>query len=153
MQKRKLGESGLQVSAVGLGCVGMSKGYYSTPGDRQEMVALLRSAVDRGVTFFDTAEVYGPFANEELIGEALAPVRDRIVIATKFGFAIAPDGKRLGGTNSRPEHIREVARASLRRLRTHVIDLFYQHRVDPQVPIEEVAGAVKELIHEGAYRC
>src|SRR6266516_4386339 len=152
MQKRKLGEIGLQVLAVGLGCMGMSKGYYSTPGDRQEMVALLRSAVDRGVTFFDTAEVYGPFANEELIGEALAPVRDRIVIATKIGFAIAPDGKRLGGTNSRPEHIREVARASLRRLRTHVIDLFYQHRVDPQVPIEEVAGAVKELIHEGKVR-
>src|SRR5437016_1871435 len=149
MQKRKLGRSNLEVSAIGLGCMGMSKGYYHTPGDYQEMVSLLRAAVDRGVTFFDTAEVYGPFINEELVGESLAPVRSQVVIATKFGFDISPDGKRLGGTNSRPDHLREVAHASLKRLKTDVIDLFYQHRVDPQVPIEEVAGTVKELIREG----
>src|SRR5881396_3040641 len=150
MQKRKLGESGLQVSAVGLGCVGMSKGYYSTPGDRQEMVALLRSAVDRGVTFFDTAEVYGPFTNEELVGEALFPFRGRVVIATKFGFKLDPDGgPKWVGLDSRPQHIKQVAEASLRRLRVDAIDLFYQHRVDPEVPIEDVAGAVKDLIREG----
>jgi len=152
MQKRKLGRSNLEVSAIGLGCMGMSKGYYDTPGDRQEMISVLRGAVDRGVTFFDTAEVYGPFNNEELVGEALAPVRAQVVIATKFGFDISTDGKRLGGTNSRPEHIREVAHASLQRLKTDVIDIFYQHRVDPQVAIEDVAGAVKELIREGKVR-
>ncbi len=152
MQKRKLGQNNLEVSAIGLGCMGMSKGYYHTPGDRQEMVSTLRAAVDRGVTFFDTAEVYGPFNNEELLGESLAQVRTQIVIATKFGFDISPDGKRLVGTNSRPDHIREVARASLKRLKTDVIDLFYQHRVDPQVPIEDVAGTVKELIREGKVR-
>lgn len=151
MQKRKLGRSNLEVSAIGLGCMGMSKGYYHTPGDRKEMVLLLRAAVDRGVTLVDTAEVYGPFINEELVGEALAPVRTQVVLATKFGFDIS-DGKRLGGTNSRPDHIREVANASLKRLRTDVIDLFYQHRVDPQVPIEDVAGTVKELIREGKVR-
>jgi aryl-alcohol dehydrogenase-like predicted oxidoreductase len=149
MQKRKLGRSNLEVSAIGLGCMGMSKGYYHTPGDRQEMIGVLRGAVEKGVTFFDTAEVYGPFNNEELVGEALAPVRSKVVIATKFGFDISPAGERLGGTNSRPDHIREVAHASLKRLRTDVIDLFYQHRVDPQVPIEDVAGAVKELIQQG----
>ena len=152
MQKRKLGRSNLELSAIGLGCMGMSKGYYHTPGDRQEMVALLRAAVDRGVTLFDTAEVYGPFLNEKLVGEALAPVRSQVVLATKFGFDISPDGKRLGGLNSRPDHIREVAHASLHRLRTDVIDLFYQHRVDPGVPIEDVAGTVKELIREGKVR-
>jgi len=149
MKTRKIGKSELLVSAIGLGCMGMSGGYYSTPGSRQEMTALLRAAVDRGVTFFDTAEVYGPFGNEELVGEGLAPVRKQIVIATKFGFDISAEGKRLGGTNSRPDHIREVAHASLRRLKTDVIDVFYQHRVDPNVPIEEVAGAVKELILQG----
>ena len=149
MQTRKLGKSNLEVSAIGLGCMGMSKGYYHTPGDRQEMIEVLRGAVNRGVTFFDTAEVYGPFDNEALVGEALAPVRRNVVIATKFGFDIAPDGKRLGGANSRPEHIREAADASLKRLKTDVIDLFYQHRVDPQVPIEDVAGAVKQLIEQG----
>jgi aryl-alcohol dehydrogenase-like predicted oxidoreductase len=149
MKTRKIGKSELLVSAIGLGCMGMSSGYYSTPGSRQEMTALLRAAVDRGVTFFDTAEVYGPFGNEELVGEGLAPVRKQIVIATKFGFDISAEGKRLGGTNSRPDHIREVAHASLRRLKTDVIDVFYQHRVDPNVPIEEVAGAVKELILQG----
>lgn len=141
MQKRKLGRSGLEVSAIGLGCMGMSFAY-GTPPDRKAMIALLRAAVDRGVTFFDTAEAYGPFTNEELVGEALAPVRDRVVIATKFGI----------GTNamdSRPEHIREVAEASLRRLKVDTIDLLYQHRVDPDVPIEDVAGTVKELIREG----
>ena len=148
MQKRKLGKADLEVSAIGLGCMGMT-GVYNTPRDRGEMISLLRSAVDRGITFFDTAEAYGPFANEELVGEALAPVRDQVVIATKFGFDIAPDGTRRGTTNSRPEHIREVADASLRRLSSGVIDLFYQHRVDPEVPIEDVAGAVKELIAEG----
>jgi aryl-alcohol dehydrogenase-like predicted oxidoreductase len=147
MQKRKLGNSGLEVSALGLGCMGMSYAYGVTP-DRQEMISLLRAAVDRGVTFFDTAEVYGPFTNEELVGEALAPVRDQVVIATKFGFKISAEGKQVG-VDSRPEHIREVAEASLQRLRTDRIDLFYQHRVDPEVPIEEVAGAVKALIDEG----
>ena len=148
MQKRTLGKSGLEVSAIGFGCMGMT-GVYNAPADRQNMISLLRAAVDSGVTFFDTAEAYGPFANEELVGEALAPVRDQVVIATKFGFDIAPDGTRRGGTNSRPEHIREVADASLRRLKTDAIDLFYQHRVDPAVPIEDVAGAVKELIQQG----
>jgi aryl-alcohol dehydrogenase-like predicted oxidoreductase len=148
MQKRKLGKSGLEVSALGLGCMGMT-GVYNAPVDRGEMISLLRSAVDRGITLFDTAEAYGPFANEELVGEALAPVRDQVVIATKFGFDIAPDGTRRGGTNSRPEHIKEVADAALRRLKTNAIDLFYQHRVDPAVPIEDVAGAVKELIQQG----
>jgi len=147
MQKRKLGKSGLEVSALGLGCMGMSYAYGVTP-DKQEMISLLRAAVDRGVTFFDTAEVYGPFTNEELVGEALVPVRDRVVIATKFGFKISAEGKQVG-VDSRPEHIREVAEASLRRLRTDRIDLFYQHRVDPDVPIEDVAGAVRQLIDEG----
>src|SRR6476659_5090916 len=148
MKKRKLGKSGLEVSAIELGCMGMSFAY-GPPKDKQEMISLLHAAVERGVTFFDTAEVYGPFANEELVGEGLAPLRKQVVLATKFGFEIAADGKRLGGTNSRPEHIREVAHASLRRLKTDVIDIFYQHRVDPNVPIEEVANAVKELIQQG----
>src|ERR1051326_5448545 len=148
MQKRKLRRSGLQVSGIGFGCMGLSHAYGTAP-DKKHGISVLRGAVDRGVTFFDTAEVYGPFNNEELVGEALAPVRSRSVIATKFGFDISPDGKRLGGTNSRPDHIREVVHASLKRLRTDVIDLFYQHRVDPQVPIEDVAGTVKELIREG----
>jgi aryl-alcohol dehydrogenase-like predicted oxidoreductase len=143
MEKRKLGNSGLEVSAMGLGCMGMSSGY-GPAGNKQEMVALIRTAVERGVTFFDTAEVYGPFTNEELVGEALAPVRDQVVIATKFGFKIDSDG-----VDSRPEHIREVAEASLKRLRTEAIDLFYQHRVDPNVPIEDVAGSVKDLIQQG----
>jgi aryl-alcohol dehydrogenase-like predicted oxidoreductase len=147
MQKRKLGNSGLEVSAIGLGCMGMSDSY-GPPADKQEMISLLRAAVERGVTFFDTAEVYGPFTNEELVGEALAPLRDQVVIATKFGFKL--DGN--GGVDSRPEHIREVAEASLKRLRTDVIDLFYQHRVDPNVPIEDVAGAVKGLIEQGKVR-
>jgi aryl-alcohol dehydrogenase-like predicted oxidoreductase len=148
MQKRKLGNSGLEVSAIGLGCMGMSYGY-GPAGDRREMISLIRSAVERGITLFDTAEAYGPFANEELVGEALAPFRERVVIATKFGFDIQPHGQRSGGLNSRPEHIRQVAAASLKRLNTDVIDLFYQHRVDPDVPIEDVAGAVKDLIREG----
>jgi aryl-alcohol dehydrogenase-like predicted oxidoreductase len=149
MQKRKLGKSNLEVSALGLGCMGMSFSYTPRP-DKQEMIALLRTAVDRGITFFDTAEVYGPFTNEELVGEALAPVRDKVVIATKFGFNLHPDGSPgWQGLNCRPERIKEVAEASLKRLRTDVIDLFYQHRVDPDVPIEEVAGAVKELIAQG----
>ena len=135
------------MSAVGLGCMGMSFGY-GPPKDKQEMISLLRAAVERGITFFDTAEVYGPFINEELVGEALAPMRERVVIATKFGFKIGPKGKQMG-VDSRPQHIKEVADASLKRLRTDVIDLFYQHRVDPAVPIEDVAGAVKELIREG----
>ena len=147
MQKRKLGNSGLEVSALGLGCMGMSSGY-GPAGDKQEMISLLRTAVERGITFFDTAEVYGPFANEELVGEALAPFRDQVVIATKFGFKIGPEGEQLG-VDSRPEHIKEVAEASLKRLQTDVIDLLYQHRVDTDVPIEDVAGAVKELIQEG----
>jgi aryl-alcohol dehydrogenase-like predicted oxidoreductase len=148
VQKRKLGKSNLEVSALGLGCMGMT-GVYNAPVDRGEMISLVRSAVERGITLFDTAEAYGPFANEELVGEALAPVRDQVVIATKFGFDIAPDGTRRGGTNSRPEHIKQVADAALRRLKTNAIDLFYQHRVDPSVPIEDVAGAVKELIQQG----
>jgi aryl-alcohol dehydrogenase-like predicted oxidoreductase len=152
MQKRKLGNSGLEVSTLGLGCMGMSFSY-GPPKDKQEMIALIRTAVERGVTFFDTAEVYGPFTNEELVGEALAPLRDRGVIATKFGFDTSVDPRAMKGggpvLNSRPEHIKQVAEASLKRLRTDVIDLFYQHRVDPDVPIEDVAGAVKELIREG----
>ncbi len=148
MKKRKLGKSGLEVSAIGLGCMGMSFGY-GPPKDKREMIELLRAAVDRGVTFFDTAEVYGPFANEELVGEGLAPFRERVVIATKFGFKLDPKTGRSVGVNSRPEHIKEVAEASLKRLNTDVIDLFYQHRVDPDVPIEDVAGAVKELIGQG----
>jgi len=146
MQKRKLGKSNLEVSAIGLGCMGMSFGY-GPAADKAEMIQLIRSAVNHGVTFFDTAEVYGPFTNEELVGEALAPLRDQVVIATKFGWKIA-DGKQAG-LDSRPEHIREVAEASLKRLKTDVIDLFYQHRVDPSVPIEDVAGAVKDLIQQG----
>ena len=146
MQTRRLGKAHLEVSALGLGCMGMSFGY-GPPKDKHEMISLLRAAVERGVTFFDTAEAYGPFINEELIGEALAPFRGRVVIATKFGFTFEPDGKR--GLNSRPAHIRDVAEASLRRLKTETIDLFYQHRVDPNVPIEDVAGAVKDLIQEG----
>ena len=149
MQTRTLAKSGLEVSALGLGCMGMSFGY-GPAADTREMISLIRTAVDRGVTFFDTAEVYGPFTNEELVGEALAPVRNRVVIATKFGFTTDPNGPR--GLNSRPEHIRAVADASLKRLRTDVIDLFYQHRVDPDVPIEDVAGAVKDLIGEGKVR-
>ena len=149
MKKRKLGKSNLEVSALGLGCMGMSFGY-GPAADKKEMIWLIRTAVERGVTFFDTAEVYGPFANEELVGEALAPFRDQVVIATKFGFAPDPTGG-PGWTalNNRPEHIKEVAEASLKRLKTDVIDLFYQHRVDPNVPIEDVAGAVKELIQQG----
>ncbi len=149
MKKRKLGKSNLEVSALGLGCMGMSFGY-GPAADKKEMIWLIRTAVERGVTFFDTAEVYGPFANEELVGEALTPFRDQVVIATKFGFAPDPTGG-PGWTalNSRPEHIKEVAEASLKRLKTDVIDLFYQHRVDPNVPIEDVAGAVKELIQQG----
>jgi aryl-alcohol dehydrogenase-like predicted oxidoreductase len=149
MQKRKLGKSNLEVSALGLGCMGMSFSY-GPPKDKQEMIALIRGAVDRGITFFDTAEVYGPYTNEELVGEALAPVRDQVVIATKFGFRMKEDGSPgWAGVESRPEHIREVVEGSLKRLRTDVIDLYYQHRVDPAVPIEEVAGAVKELIQQG----
>jgi len=149
MQKRKLGKSGLEVSALGLGCMGMSFSY-GPPKDKQEMISLLRAAVERGVTFFDTAEVYGPFINEELVGEALSPIRERVVIATKFGFQLRSDGAPgWVGLNSRPEHIRQAAEGSLKRLRTEVIDLFYQHRVDPEVPIEDVAGAVKDLIREG----
>src|SRR6185369_7721383 len=149
MKKRKLGNN-LEVSAIGLGCMGMSSGY-GPAADRSEMISLIRSAVERGVTFFDTAEVYGPFTNEELVGEALSPMREQVVIATKFGFNIGPDGTqhKQPPLNSRPEHIKEVAEASLRRLKTDRIDLFYQHRVDPNVPIEDVAGAVKDLIQEG----
>ncbi len=149
MQKRTLGKSNLEVSALGLGCMGMSFSY-GAPKDKNEMIALIRAAVDRGITFFDTAEVYGPYTNEELVGEALAPVRDRVAIATKFGFNTGGDSRPgAQSLNSRPEHIKLVADASLKRLRTEVIDLFYQHRVDPEVPIEEVAGAVKELIQAG----
>ncbi|BBF91843.1 aldo/keto reductase [Blastochloris tepida] len=152
MQKRKLGSSGLEVSAIGLGCMGMSFSY-GPPADRQEMIGLLRTAVERGVTFFDTAEVYGPFINEELVGEALSPLREQVVIATKFGFKLDPaGGRRWIGLDSRPAHIREVAEASLKRLRIEAIDLFYQHRVDPAVPIEDVAGAVKDLIQAGKVR-
>jgi aryl-alcohol dehydrogenase-like predicted oxidoreductase len=149
MQKRKLGNSNLQVSALGLGCMGMSSAY-GPAADKQEMIQLIRKAVELGLTLFDTAESYGPFVNEELVGEALAPFRDRVVIATKFGWEIDPNtGARSGGLNSRPEHIKQVAEASLKRLRTDVIDLFYQHRVDPNVPIEDAAGAVKDLIRDG----
>ena len=149
MKKRKLGKSSLEVSAIGLGCMGMSFGY-GPAADKTEMISLIRSAVERGVTFFDTAEVYGPFTNEELVGEALAPLRDQVVMATKFGFKPDPNGgPRWSSLDSRPEHIKEVAEASLKRLKTDVIDLFYQHRVDPNVPIEDVAGAVKDLIHQG----
>ncbi|HTY61883.1 MAG TPA: aldo/keto reductase [Acidobacteriota bacterium] len=149
MQKRKLGNSGLEVSAIGLGCMGMSFSY-GPPKDKQEMISLIRTAVERGVTFFDTAEVYGPFINEELVGEALAPMRKQVVIATKFGFKLDPQGgPGWQGLDSRPGHIKEVAEGSLKRLRTDVIDLFHQHRVDPDVPIEDVAGAVKDLIQEG----
>jgi len=152
MQKRKLGKSNLEVSALGLGCMGMSFSY-GPPADKQEMIALLRSAVERGITFFDTAEVYGPFTNEELVGEALAPFRGQVVIATKFGFKLDPEGgPRWVGLDSRPEHIQQVAEDSLKRLRVKAIDLFYQHRVDPDVPIEDVAGAVKDLIQEGKVR-
>jgi aryl-alcohol dehydrogenase-like predicted oxidoreductase len=153
MQKRKLGNSGLEVSALGLGCMGMSYSY-GPPKDEREMTSLIRAAVERGITFFDTAEVYGPFLNEELVGEALAPFRDRVVIATKFGFDVSPDFDPRGmkgapGLNSRPEHIKQAAEGSLKRLRVDAIDLFYQHRVDLDVPIEDVAGAVKDLIQEG----
>ena len=150
MQKRKLGKSNLEVSAIGLGCMGMSFSY-GPPKDKTEMISLLRAAVERGITFFDTAEVYGPFANEELVGEALAPYRDKVVIATKFGFDLSGSDHRLGaaGLNSRPEHIKQAVEGSLKRLKTHVIDLYYQHRVDPDVPIEDVAGAVKDLIQAG----
>ena len=149
MQKRELGKSNLEVSAIGLGCMGMSFGY-GPAADKKEMMSLIRSAVERGVTFFDTAEVYGPFTNEELVGEALAPLRDQVAIATKFGFKPDPNGgPRWSGLDSRPEHIKEVAEASLKRLKTDVIDLFHQHRVDPNVPIEDTAGAVKDLIQQG----
>jgi aryl-alcohol dehydrogenase-like predicted oxidoreductase len=149
MKKRKLGKGNLEVSVIGLGCMGMSFGY-GPAADKQEMISLIRSAVESGVTFFDTAEVYGPFTNEELVGEALAPLRDQVVIATKFGFKPDPNGgPRWSGLDSRTEHIKEVAEASLKRLKTDVIDLFYQHRVDPNVPIEDVAGAVKDLIRQG----
>src|SRR6202167_4347629 len=153
MQKRKLGKSNLEVSAIGLGCMGMSFGL-GPPADKKEMISLIRSAVEHGVTFFDTAEAYGPFTNEELVGEALAPLRDQVVIATKFGCKPDPNGgpalnTRWTAQNSRPEHVKEVAEASLKRLKTDVIDLFYQHRVDPNVPIEDVAGAVKDLIQQG----
>jgi aryl-alcohol dehydrogenase-like predicted oxidoreductase len=153
MQKRKLGNSNLEVSAIGLGCMGMSFSY-GPPKDKQEMISLLHAAAERGVTFFDTAEVYGPFTNEELVGEALAPFRGRVVIATKFGFDLSPDFDPRGvnglpGLNSRPEHIKQAAEGSLKRLRVETIDPLYQHRVDPNVPIEDVAGAVKDLIQQG----
>ena len=148
LKKRTLGTSGLTVSAVGLGCMGMTHGYPPFP-DKREMIALIRQAVERGVTLFDTAEIYGPFANEELVGEALAPVRDQVAIATKFGFKIDAATGQQGGVDSRPSHIAEAVEGSLRRLKTERIDLCYQHRVDPQVPIEEVAGTVKELIAAG----
>jgi aryl-alcohol dehydrogenase-like predicted oxidoreductase len=150
MQKRNLGKSNLEVSAIGLGCMGMSFGY-GPAGDEQQMISVIRAAVDLGVTFFDTAEVYGPFTNEVLVGKALSPIRDRVVIATKFGFKLDANGKQAG-LNSRPEHVKEVAEASLKRLNMETIDLFYQHRVDPTVPIEDVAGAVKDLIQEGKVR-
>jgi aryl-alcohol dehydrogenase-like predicted oxidoreductase len=148
VEKRKLGKSNLEVSALGLGCMGMSFSY-GPPKDKQEMISLIRTSVERGITFFDTAEVYGPFTNEELLGEALAPLRDRVVIATKFGFKFDPATNKPAGLDSSPAHIKEVAEASLKRLKTDVIDLFYQHRVDPHVPIEDVAGAVKDLIQQG----
>src|SRR6266705_899887 len=148
MQKRKLGKSNLEVSAIGLGCMGMSFSY-GPPKDKKEMTSLLHAAVERGITFFDTAEIYGAYTNEELVGEALAPLREQVVIATKFGFKIDPNTGKQAGLDSRPAHIKEVAEASLKRLKTEVIDLFYQHRVDPNVPIEDVAGAVKGLIQQG----
>src|SRR5208282_3362548 len=148
MKKRKLGKSNLEVSALGLGCMGMSFGY-GPAAEKKEMISLIRTAVERGVTFFDTAEVYGPFTNEDLVGEALAPLREQVVIATKFGFKLDPNTGKQAGLDSRPEHIKQVAEASLKRIRTDVIDLFYQHRVDPNVPIEDVAGAVKDLIQQG----
>src|SRR6516165_1135205 len=148
MQKRTLGKTGLEVSALGFGCMGISQSY-GRPSSREDGVAIIRAAVDAGVTFFDTAEVYGPYTNEDLVGEALAPVRDQVVIATKFGFKIDPSTGKQAGLDSRPEHIKEVVKGSLKRLKTDVIDLYYQHRVDPNVPIEEVAGAVKELIQQG----
>ncbi|HSJ86174.1 MAG TPA: aldo/keto reductase [Anaerolineales bacterium] len=148
MQKRKLGNSGLEVSALGLGCMSMSSGY-GPAGNKQEMISLIRTAVERGITFFDTAEAYGPFTNEELVGAALAPFRYQVVIATKFGFKLDPKTGETTGVDSRPEHIRQVAEASLKRLKIETIDLFYQHRVDPDVPIEEVAGVVKDLIQQG----
>ena len=151
MQKRKLGRANLEVSAVGLGCMGMSFGY-GPPKDKRQMISVIRAAVERGVTFFDTAEVYGPFTNEELVGEALAPFREEVAIATKFGFQLNPTSGKQIGLDSRPEHIREVAEASLKRLKVDAIDLFYQHRVDLDVPIEDVAGAVKKLIQEGKVR-
>ena len=147
MKTRELGKMGLEVSSVGLGCMGMSFAYGRTP-DKKDMISLIRKAVELGVTFFDTAEAYGPYINEELLGEALEPFRDKVVIATKFGFKLGPEGKQVG-QDSRPEHIREVAEASLKRLRTDTIDLFYQHRVDTNVPVEDVAGTVKDLIKEG----
>src|SRR5215207_9873445 len=147
MQKRKLGNSNLEISAIGLGCMGMSQSYGPAPG-KQELIALIRAAVERGVTFFDTAQVYGPFTNEELVGEALAPFREQVVIATKFGFDFGSKGEQRG-LNSRPEYIKQMVEGSLKRLGVETIDLFYQHRVDPDVPIEEVAGAVKDLIQEG----
>ena len=151
MQKRKLGNNGLEVSAMGLGCMGMSTNY-GPPEDKQKMISLMHAAVDRGVTFFDTAEVYGPLSNEELVGEGLAPLRKEVVIATKFGFDIDPQTRERGGLNSHPDHIRKVADESLQRLRTDSIDLYYQHRVDPNIPIEDVAGAVKDLIAAGKVR-
>jgi len=151
MRKRKLGKSGLEVSALGLGCMGMSFGYGPAK-DKQEMIPVIRAAFERGITFFDTAEVYGPFINEELVGEALAPFRAQVMIATKFGFKIDPATGKQAGLDSRPEHVKEVAEASLKRLRIEAIDLFYQHRVDPDVPIEDVAGAVKDLIQQGKVR-
>lgn len=151
MQKRKLGKSGLEVSAIGLGCMGMSASY-GQPHDKREMISLLHAAVERGITFFDTAEVYGPFTNEQLVGEGLAPLRDKVVIATKYGFKIDPATGKQAGTDSRPEHIKKVCEASLKRLKTDHIDLFYQHRVDPNVPIDDVAGAVKDLIQQGKVR-
>ena len=146
MQKRKLGKDGLEVSAIGLGCMGMSSGF-GPASDTKEMISFIHSAIDRGITFFDTAEVYGPYANEELVGEALQPFRNQVVIATKFGFDL--EGKRQSRLDSRPEHIKEAIGGSLKRLKVEAIDLYYQHRVDPDVPIEEVAGAVKDLIQEG----
>src|SRR5947208_9967146 len=148
MQKRKLGKSKLEVSALGLGCMGLSFGYGPAV-EKKEGISLIRAAVERGITFFDTAEIYGPFTNEDLVGEALAPFRDQVAIATKFGFKIDPATGKQVGLDSRPAHIKEVAEASLKRLKTDVIDLFYQHRVDPNVPIEDTAGAVKDLIQQG----
>src|SRR5579871_5552091 len=152
MQKRKLGRSNLEVSAIGLGCMRMSIGHGPVPGTREEMIAVMRGAVERGVTFFDTAQVYGPFANEEVVGEGLAPVRDQVVIATKFGWHLDGEGRPASGLNSRPEYLKRSVEGSLQRLRVETIDLLYQHRVDPEVPIEDVAGAVKDLIQEGKAR-